>query len=368
MPKLPPLKPYRGPDLPNEGPVVVAGGAGQLGQWMVRRLFAQGVTDVRVIDVNAYPGPEPVQSVRCDLSDAASLPRLQEALNGARTVVSMVMPALLTASESDHHRCNVDGVLQLLDASRAAGVRNFVYISSIAVMDHFTHHHDANEDDLPEATAYQSCYDQTKRIAEDAVLAAHAEDGMWTCSLRLGSLICSSRSLQLRGLLGPIAMVQDPGKPIDTNHGMNAAWGIWLAMRALDDRDPAAGGEAFLLTRGEPLSVLDVAQKISVRTDSLVVVWPTAFRWLVVRVLSILHHLAGRLGAHRPGLPTHFLFTIPEYEQTFSNAKAERILGYRPLITLDDAFDLIVSGRNVECIAQPRPQAQIASFVPVRTP
>jgi sterol-4alpha-carboxylate 3-dehydrogenase (decarboxylating) len=340
------------------GPVVVAGGSGELGQWMVRCLLAQGVTDVRVVDINAYPGPERVRSIRCTLSDPDDLPALREALSGAETVVSMVMPPLLTATEREHIRCNVDGVLALLKEAREAHVRSFVYISSIAVMNHFISHHQAVEEDMPDIRSYNSCYDRTKRVAEDVVLAAHNVGGMWTCSLRLGSLICSPRSMQVRTLLGPVAFVQAAGKPIDTNHGINAAWGIWLAIQALGARDTRAGGEPFLLTRGAPLTVKQTARMVADRTKAPVWMLPAPAQWLMIQALWLMHRIATVVGARQPGLPPHLLLSIAKYEQTFSNEKAQRVLGYHPLIDLDAAFDLIVA----EADRASSPAANIANL------
>ena len=122
------------------GPIALIGGSGELGHLFVARLVEQGVEDIRVIDLRPYDGPEPVTSYVCDIAEPGHRPRLEAALAGARSVVSMVMPPLLTARAVDYVRCNVRGVGAALDAARSTGVRSFVYVSSIAVMDHFVEH------------------------------------------------------------------------------------------------------------------------------------------------------------------------------------------------------------------------------------
>ncbi len=325
------------------GPVVVAGGDGELGRLMVARLAEQGVDDIRVVGLRPYDGPERVDSFVCDLGREQQRWRLRAALKGARTVVSMVMPPLRTASAADYQRCNVDGVNALLAEARSAGVRSFVYVSSIAVMDHFVPHRDADETTpLPDPASYQIPYDRTKREGEDAVLAAHDPEGMWTCSVRCGSIICSPRAMQLTALLGRVAVVLTPGAPIDTNYGVNTAWGLWLAVAALEQRNVDAAGEVFFLTKGESLRGLDVAQRVARRLNTKVVTTPPWATQLIARGLRASHRLRVRLGMATPGIPLHRFLEIADYEQTFRNDKAEQVLGYAPIVSMEDAFDRLI--------------------------
>lgn len=330
-----------------DGPVVVAGGDGELGRLMVSRLAEQGVRDIRVIGLRPYTGPEQVSSLVCDLGAATARRQLQDALAGARCVVSMVMPPLTTATRADYYRCNVRGVAALVDEAAAAGVESFVYVSSIAVMDHFERHIDADEDTvLPALGDYELPYDRTKRLGEEAVLAAHRPHGMWTCSLRCGSIICSPNALQLRGMLGRAAVVLTPGEPIDTNYGVNTAWGIWLAMRALDKRNAAAAGEVFFLTKGEALRGADIAGHIARRMNTRVLTAPGWATRLLHGGLRAHHRVRARLGLRRPGIPLHRFLDIANYQQTFCNHKAERVLGYAPLVSMDEAFDQLVAAHR----------------------
>jgi farnesol dehydrogenase len=115
-----------------DAPVLLTGGTGYLGRWILRALREEGKT-VRLLarDPAAHRALEApgVEIVRGDVTDRASL---DAASRGAASVVHAA--ALVTAWEKDasaYERVNVHGLRNAAEAARAAGAAPFLAVSSI---------------------------------------------------------------------------------------------------------------------------------------------------------------------------------------------------------------------------------------------
>ena len=122
---------------------LVTGGAGFIGSHIVERLLARGDM-VRVLDnlssgfltnIDAATGGDRgrVDLVTGDVQDPAACAR---AVEGVETVFHLGALGSVPRSMRDpwaSHDANTNGTLRLLEASRAAGVRRFIYSSSSSV-------------------------------------------------------------------------------------------------------------------------------------------------------------------------------------------------------------------------------------------
>lgn len=115
-------------------PLFLTGGGGFVGRHATARLARAGARDVRLLarDQDRFPLPAPAPSgwrvVQGDLGAAGPW---TEALRGVDTVLHL---AALTgkASRREHVAANRDATRRLVEAARAAGVRRFLFVSSIA--------------------------------------------------------------------------------------------------------------------------------------------------------------------------------------------------------------------------------------------
>ena len=113
------------------GTWLVTGGAGFLGIHLCRGLLEKA-DKVISYDIAAIPpeeGLSGVVEVVGDIRDGAALAR---ALEGVDTVVHAAA-ALALASPEEIDAVNAEGTRRVLEASRAAGVRRLVYVSTTAV-------------------------------------------------------------------------------------------------------------------------------------------------------------------------------------------------------------------------------------------
>jgi len=110
--------------------VAITGATGFVGSHLARALLTRG-DRVRALARTPSPGlaEAGAEIIPGSLADDDALRRLVE---GAQ-VVHHVAGAIAAPSEADFMRINADGTARLAEAARAAGVRRFVYVSSIAV-------------------------------------------------------------------------------------------------------------------------------------------------------------------------------------------------------------------------------------------
>jgi nucleoside-diphosphate-sugar epimerase len=152
--------------------VLLTGGAGFLGQHLVRELLGSGAqvralsrrpeTDAVLAGLGATP-------VRGDVTDADSL---RAAAEGVDTVFHAAADTNTWAKRNAAQwATNVGGIEKLLAASKAAGVRAFVQTSSVSAYSHLVH--TTLREDVPQRGGESWInYERSKHAAESAVRAS----------------------------------------------------------------------------------------------------------------------------------------------------------------------------------------------------
>jgi dihydroflavonol-4-reductase len=152
---------------------LVTGATGFLGSHVARQLVARGDA-VRVLarptsDLRALGGLA-VERVTGDLRDAASLDR---ALDGVSCVFHVAADYRLWArNPQEIYESNVTGTRNLLEAARVAGVKRFVYTSTVATIAVPTHGALPNEHSETTLEQMIGDYKRSKFLAEQEVLRA----------------------------------------------------------------------------------------------------------------------------------------------------------------------------------------------------
>ena len=176
------------------GPVLVVGGAGYIGTYVVEQLLAQG-RRVRVLDPLMF-GWEPVQDFlanpRFELveGDATDVVKLIEAMHGASAVVhlaGLVGDPACAVDESFTRHANVFATRLIKKAAQSLGVRRFVFASSCSV-------YGINPAEVSETSEVNpvSLYARTKVESERELLPDPDEDFCVT-TLRFATVFGHSR-------------------------------------------------------------------------------------------------------------------------------------------------------------------------------
>jgi len=118
---------------------IVTGGAGFIGNEVVRQLAARGV-EVVAVDNLANGKREnladiPAERARLEVADVRDAERMRALMRGADAVFHLACMGVRHSIHSprENHAVNAEGTLTLLEAARAEGVRRFVYVSSSEV-------------------------------------------------------------------------------------------------------------------------------------------------------------------------------------------------------------------------------------------
>lgn len=298
--------------------LLVTGGAGFIGSWLVRRAVEAGES-VRVLDdfstgrrsrVDSLPGVEVVEG---DITDPAAV---ESALAGVTRVAHLAAMASVPRSEEEPDRAaavNVRGTLEVLGASRRAGVSALVYASSCSV------YGDGGSAVLRESDPVNpsSVYAATKLAGERHVVVHHRAGGPPGVALRFFNVYGAGQPADspYSGVIARFSAVAragerpeihgDGGQTRDFVHVSDVCSAL---LTALDRAGQGAGGEVINVGYGRRTSVLDI--------------------WRIVAEAAGAD-AAPRFGPLRAGDVRH---------AAADTGKAERLLGFRAGVRLEDGI------------------------------
>jgi nucleoside-diphosphate-sugar epimerase len=224
---------------PRDGLVLVTGATGFVGGHVARALAASGyrVRGVGRREPQLEKSDAPIEWLRGDLREADVRAR---ALQDAAAVVHSAGWTSLGRDHSGVSRAvNVDATRSLLAEASRAGVRRFVYTSSLWTVAAGTATEPADENSAWNLECVSSPYCDTKREAERLVLAADSS-AMHTCVLCPGMVLGprdvgpSSTRILLSLAAAPVALLPRGGIPVVDARELAVAH-----VRALEIGEPA---------------------------------------------------------------------------------------------------------------------------------
>ncbi|EMO40216.1 3-beta hydroxysteroid dehydrogenase/isomerase family protein [Leptospira noguchii serovar Autumnalis str. ZUN142] len=230
----------------------------------------------------------------------------------------------------DFWKVNVEGTAQLLEASRKAGVRRFIFIGTEAALFYGQPMIDIDESyPYPKNSPFP--YSKTKAEAEKLVLKANSSE-MQTLSIRPRLIWGPGDKTVLPILLKMIAEGKfswiDGGKALtSTTHIYNLVYAIELAL------SKGQGGKAYFITDDEIfnfrnfLESLLTTQKVTAPNRSIPG-WLARFLARVVEAVWKLFWIK-----NEPPL-TRFSASIMSRDCTIKIDNAKKDLGYSPLLTV----------------------------------
>ncbi|MBN1835921.1 MAG: NAD-dependent epimerase/dehydratase family protein [Spirochaetales bacterium] len=315
----------------SSGTVLVTGASGFVGGQAARTLAERGCR-VRALYRRAAPPPgllglaeRGVELVRGDLEEPQTVRRV---VQGVERVVHAGGPAQYWGPEELFRRGILEVTLRLLEESRRAGCRVFVYVSSLSVHGFGPHRGSSEEGPYyPLMTPYQ----RYKREAERAVVAG-AEAPLRTLVLRPGDvygpgdLTTFYRLLhyQRKGVKGVVGRGEHLTSLVYVEDLAEAI------LRALEKE--GVSGEIFNVTGGEEVTwreALDYTASLLGVRPWLNLPVPVA-RFLVTAVLTPVFALAPLpVGQYL----TRYAIEHVVHDFHFSIEKARRLLGYEPRVS-----------------------------------
>ena len=162
----------------DQKPILIIGGAGYIGCWLVRRLLEEG-NNVRVMD-NAVYGLEPIRDLlnhprlEYQNGDCRNIQDVVKAMQGVSSVVHLAAIVGDPACEIDRQttiEINYSATRMLVEIAKGYGVERFLFASSCSV-------YGETDDLMDESSKVEpiSLYGQTKEASERALLAAAGDN------------------------------------------------------------------------------------------------------------------------------------------------------------------------------------------------
>lgn len=243
--------------------ILVTGASGFLGRALVGHLSG----DAR-LEVRAASRSRSVFSRQVDCCTAPSLSlhaNWQDAIEGVSVVVHSAARVHVMNDTADDplvefRKANVDGTVSLARQAAAAGVRRFVFISSIKVNGEGTEPGQPYRAD--DAPAPQDPYGVSKMEAEQALRAVASETGMDVVIIRPVLVYGPGVKANFRSMMSWLSK----GVPLPLG-----ATGNKRSLVAVDNlvdliatciEHPAAANQTFLVSDGEDLSTTQLLQRM----------------------------------------------------------------------------------------------------------
>lgn len=314
--------------------VLVTGGSGFLGAHCILRLLEDGYrvrttvrSPAREADVRAMlarAGADPGESLGFAIADLTSDDGWAAAVGGCDYVLHVASPFPLAVPKHEDELIVParEGALRVLRAARDAGVRRVVLTSSFAAIGygHEPTGRPYTEEDWTDPEAPIGAYAKSKTLAEKAAWEFVADGGPELSVVNpvgiFGPALAADYSTSIE-LIARLLHGKMPGLPPLSYSAVDVRDVADLHVRAM--RDPAAAGERFLASVGEPLQVAEMAALLRERLGEKAAKVPTRQlpAWLV-RLVSLFD----------PAIK----LIVPELGKVkrVSDEKARLVLGWEP--------------------------------------
>ncbi|MFN2603838.1 MAG: NAD-dependent epimerase/dehydratase family protein [Gemmatimonadaceae bacterium] len=314
------------------GPVLVTGGTGFIGGHVCQSFLDRGE---EVVALSRSDDVSPSNGIRmARVSDLLDRNALRSALDGIQTVIHLAGRVHAKREgrddpESECRRVNVDGTRALLDEAVTAGVRRFIFISSVKAV--------ANESDvaLDENTPPMptDAYGASKLEAERLVRVVSARENLHAPILRLPVVYgpgMKSNMLRLfqavsRGIPLPIAGIHNRRSFAYVDNVTEAIHSILSA--------PGAAHETFFVSDGADFSTPELTRKIAtaLSRQSRMFAVPVP----VLRALGGAGYLLSRIS------PFHF--TLDSLSALVGSlfvdtSKIQKMTGYKRAVSVDEGL------------------------------
>lgn len=307
---------------------LISGATGFVGSAVTQALLAAGHTVVaaaRELPTNKQLGHNNLQWQA--VGSINSQTRWQSSLQGVHTVVHCaarvhVMREQVADALALYREVNVGGALRLAQQAHAAGVKRFVFISSIKAIGEAT----VAGQSFTEADSLmpEDEYGQSKREAELVLLALALQTGMELVIIRpplvygpgvKGNFAVMVKAVQ-RGLPLPLGAVHNQRSLVALDNLVSLV--VLCADRV---RSPQAANQLFVVADGEDVSTSTLLRKMAQAAGRPSRLLPMPVSWL-------------RAGASLLGKRTMANRLLDNLQ--VDAAKARTLLGWRPMVSMDD--------------------------------
>lgn len=322
--------------------ILITGAGGFVGRALVDR-FADAGHAVIATDIKGSAHRSDVRFITLDVRDGDAVAK---ACAGVDVVIHNA--SLVHTSQNCQDMVwavNLDGTVNVLNACEAQPATRLVYISSASAVYEGKDIENGDET-LPYSRVSQAPYADSKIAAEQRVLEAATAGRVQACAIRphvvfgpgdtrfIPAIVNKARQGRMNREIG------DRTKLSDFTYISNLVDGVQAAVERLGV-NPAVNGQAYFVTNGEPMAFFEFVDRFLVEMGYPAIKGSVPY-WLAYAVAAVAEGI-GTLRGATPGQENGLTRFAVQYMNThhyYSIKKAERDLGYRPAVSIDEGIRL----------------------------
>jgi dihydroflavonol-4-reductase len=318
---------------------LVTGGNGHLGNNLIRLLLNNNHkvrTTVRNIN-----NKEPFKGLACEVvqADITNKESLRRAFKGVTNLYAVAANFSMWAKnpKTEIYDNNLQGTQNVFDVAKECGIKNIVYISSVASLD-FTKlpanvNNGYNKD-------RRNWYYNSKNDSDKLALELGKKYGIRTV-LVLPSAMIGSKAYKLSYSNNLVLQVLNGKIPVDTNVTLNwvdvkdVALGTYNAMKKGRDY------ERYILSNEKHTTLQESVKIASDLYPELKLKMPKKLPKFLLYSIASLMELSSKLSGKEPLLQRHYLDMFYNLKQDYDITKSKQELGYNPKsskIALEEAL------------------------------
>lgn len=309
--------------------LLVTGGTGFLGQALLQELLVSGRRPL-IAAVRRKNTDFPAEVIAEWINELGSSTDWSTRLQEIGVVIHCAARAHVMKEEAvnpllEYRRINVQGTLALAGQAVKAGVRRFVYISSIKVNgEHTAPNVPFHAEDIP---APVDAYGISKLEAEQGLLALARNTGMEVVIIRpplvYGPGVKGNFASMVRWVRKRIPL------PLGAVHNKRSLIALenlvdFIALCADPERSPRAANEVFLISDGEDASTTELLRKVANAYNVAPRLLPIPVSWL-----QTTSRLLGK-----SAVVDRLLDSL-----VVDSSKARDLLGWKPVVSMDEQLE-----------------------------
>ncbi len=320
--------------------VFVTGGSGFVGRNLIRRLRKERLPVAALARSESAANTIAALGATPARGDLLDQEMLVEHLRGCDTVFHAAALVEEWGPRALYQQVNVEGTRILLQAAAEAGVRTFVLVGTEAVFADGQQSLAMLDETVPIPANPLPRYPESKAAAERLTLAANTE--AMRCVCVRPRLVWGNDDTSVLPKL--IAAVQD-GRWVWPDHGLaltstthveNVCEGLLLAARY------GRGGEAYFVTDGEPVTYREFFTRL-LSTRGVTMPEKSVPIWMAQAFATSMEALWERLPLKGAPPASRMVVELGAKPVVVSHAKAERELGYQPVLSRDEGLSRLGS-------------------------
>lgn len=307
---------------------LVTGANGHLGNNLVRLLLSKNETVRATVrnteDTLPFAGLD-CEVVHADITDRESL---KKAFTGVTKLYAVAANFNMWAKnpESEIYDTNMTGTRNVFEIAKDCGVKNIVYVSSVASLD-FTKL-PANVDNGYNKDR-RNWYYNSKNDSDKLALELSAKYGIRTVVV-LPSAMIGSKAFKLSYSNRLIYQIIKGEIPIDTNITLNWIDVKDVALGSYQAMEKGRNGERYILANEKHTSMQESVKIAAALYPDLKLKIPKkAPKWLLYCVASLME-FASKITGKEPLLQRHYLDMFHGLKQDYDIKKSNLELGFQP--------------------------------------